>query len=166
MLSRKNLLTAALTSASLAALAMPTSAWAQTVTAEPNSTAECAEALQDATSPTPGAVISGSTQCGIGASAGQNAVAIGAGAAAVIEGTAIGHLAKAQGQSSVALGDGSVATLANTVSVGNASLKRRIVNVANGFGTFDAVNFGQLIDATKFVASNGGSNTTAAVAGR
>lgn len=47
----------------------------------------------------------------------------------------------------VALGANAKADRANTVSVGNATLQRQIVNVAAGTATTDAVNVGQLRDA-------------------
>ena len=47
------------------------------------------------------------------------------------------------GQNSVALGQYSVANQANTVSVGNSNLKRRITNVADGINPYDAVNMRQ-----------------------
>jgi autotransporter adhesin len=48
----------------------------------------------------------------------------------------------------VALGAGSVADQADTVSVGSAGSERRIVNVAPGVANTDAVNVGQLNQAT------------------
>ena len=67
MLNRKYLLAAALTSASLAALSMPTAAWAQD--ADPNATPECQEAIFDATSGTgvAGTTVPDALQCGVGA---------------------------------------------------------------------------------------------------
>lgn len=55
---------------------------------------------------------------------------------------------------SVALGSGSTATDANVVSVGNGTLNRRIVNLADAINTFDAVNLGQMQSYIK-PASNG-----------
>lgn len=46
--------------------------------------------------------------------------------------TAIGSQARAFGVSSVALGEFSVAVEANTVSIGDVSMERRIVNLAQG----------------------------------
>ena len=57
---------------------------------------------------------------------------------------ALGYGAKASGKNSVALGQGSLATADNTVSVGNVDNQRKIVNVAAGTDTTDAVNFGQI----------------------
>ncbi|MBN3723457.1 YadA-like family protein [Burkholderia sp. Ac-20379] len=61
-------------------------------------------------------------------------------------GTAIGEGAKvgSSAENSVALGNGSVASEANTVSVGAADSERRIVHVADGVNSTDAVNKGQL----------------------
>lgn len=58
--------------------------------------------------------------------------------------TALGYRAKATATGSVALGQGSVADQINTVSVGNENIQRRITNVADGFGQYDAVNMYQL----------------------
>jgi autotransporter adhesin len=58
--------------------------------------------------------------------------------------TAIGRLSSATAAGSVALGAGSVADQANTVSVGAVGAERRIVNVAAGTASTDAVNLGQL----------------------
>lgn len=59
-------------------------------------------------------------------------------------GTSIGVNASATGNNSVALGADSVASLANQVSVGNATNKRVISNVADGVEANDAVTVGQL----------------------
>jgi len=82
LITKKAYLAAALTSASLAALAMPTSAWAQ---ATPNVTDECAPAIEssaglnpEAFDPVTGAplnagdIIPDAVQCGIGATASGN----------------------------------------------------------------------------------------------
>jgi len=47
-------------------------------------------------------------------------------------------------ENSVALGQYSVASEANTISVGNDDLKRRITNIDDGINPYDAVNVGQL----------------------
>lgn len=58
---------------------------------------------------------------------------------------AIGRNAQASGGGSVVLGYGSSdGGLANVVSVGSATVKRRITNVAAGVANDDAVNLGQL----------------------
>jgi len=64
-------------------------------------------------------------------------------------GIAIGARSRvdAGGLNSVALGWSSVANEANTLSVGHASLQRRIVNVANGRNANDATTVGQLRSA-------------------
>ena len=59
-------------------------------------------------------------------------------------GTSVGVNASATGENSVALGADSVASLANQVSVGNATNKRIISNVADGVEANDAVTVGQL----------------------
>jgi autotransporter adhesin len=78
-----------------------------------------------------------------------NSVAIGADS--VVEanaknGTALGQGAsvKTGATNAVALGSGSVATEANTVSVGSVGNERRMVNVAPGVNSTDAVNVSQL----------------------
>lgn len=60
------------------------------------------------------------------------AIAIGGDTRAYIDGVALGYAASASAQGAVALGVRSVATETNTVSVGSASVRRRIVNVADG----------------------------------
>ncbi|WP_312235955.1 ESPR-type extended signal peptide-containing protein [Stenotrophomonas sp.] len=62
----------------------------------------------------------------------SGAMAIGGGARADYDGVALGHDAKATAIKSVALGRESIADQANTVSVGRSTLKRRIVNMADG----------------------------------
>lgn len=61
---------------------------------------------------------------------------------------ALGYQAQALGTNSVALGAGSVANRANSVSVGSAGQQRQITNVAPGTQATDAVNLGQLQQAT------------------
>lgn len=58
--------------------------------------------------------------------------------------TALGSGASATAAGSVALGQGSVAGEANTVSLGTPGNERRVVNVAPGTVSTDAVNVGQL----------------------
>ena len=82
-----------------------------------------------------------------GSSGWTGAIAIGGNSRAEYDGIAIGHEASTSANGTVALGRGSVASVANTVSVGNATSKRRIVNVANGdvnTTSTDAVNGRQL----------------------
>ena len=61
----------------------------------------------------------------------SGAVALGGNARAEYNGVAVGHHAKALAIGSVALGLNSEATESNSVSVGNSSTKRRVVNVAD-----------------------------------
>ncbi|HFK2922745.1 TPA: ESPR-type extended signal peptide-containing protein [Stenotrophomonas maltophilia] len=78
----------------------------------------------------------GGVAIGGGARAGSlgytGAIAIGGESRALTDGVALGYAASASAQGAVALGVRSVATEANTVSVGSASVRRRIVNVADG----------------------------------
>lgn len=77
----------------------------------------------------------GGVAIGGGARAGSlgytGAIAIGGESRALTDGVALGYAASASAQGAVALGVRSVATEANTVSVGSASVRRRIVNVAD-----------------------------------
>ncbi|HCB2339890.1 TPA: YadA-like family protein [Escherichia coli] len=95
---------------------------------------------------------------------GVNAIALGQGSYAGLEnGTAIGAQASAQGKNSVALGAGSVATDADTVSVGNTTAQRQIVNMAAGdisTTSTDAINGSQLYAISKSVADNLGGGAT------
>jgi hypothetical protein len=92
----------------------------------------------------------GNTAIGTGASAGiftgdKNDTAVGLNAVArESNSSAFGVGAQATKNGAVALGSGAIANLPNTVSVGSSSLRRRIVNVADGVNANDAVNFGQL----------------------
>lgn len=56
---------------------------------------------------------------------------------------------------SVALGSGSIAESPNLISVGNDTLKRRIINVADGVDDNDVVNVKQLNHALRMTGSNG-----------
>ncbi|MCV5472847.1 hypothetical protein OFN43_28690, partial [Escherichia coli] len=67
------------------------------------------------------------------------------------------------GKNSVALGAGSVATEADTVSVGNTTVQRKIVNMAKGdidTDSTDAINGSQLYAISKSVADNLGGGAT------
>jgi len=78
------------------------------------------------------------------------AIALGGRAYAEYDSIAIGYEARTSASSSIALGRGSLASERNTVSVGNASTKRKIVNVAEGAlnsASTDAVNGRQLLSA-------------------
>ncbi|RQT27235.1 ESPR-type extended signal peptide-containing protein, partial [Burkholderia cepacia] len=81
----------------------------------------------------------------------NNSVALGRGArvaatssANADDSVAIGSRAGVTASNAVALGADSVADTADTVSVGNASAQRRIVNLAAGTADTDAVNVSQL----------------------
>jgi autotransporter adhesin len=162
MLNRKNLLAAALTSASLAALTMPTSAWAQ---ATPNSVADCAVAVEstgtnpaatqfdpvtgdpilDPVTGDPVLVAAGdpipfSTQCGIGSTAS------GSGA------TALGNVSIADGAFSTAVGAGSFAIADRSIALGAGAFVAAVatdsVAIGNGSEAVDAltVSFGRKAD--------------------
>ena len=73
---------------------------------------------------------------------------------------ALGYQAQPLGTNNVALGAGSVANRPNSVSVGSASQQRQITNVAPGTQATDAVNLGQLQQATAGLL--GQANTYAA----
>ena len=82
-----------------------------------------------------------------GTKAADDSVAVGSGAKAYAEkGSAFGREAwvKNGATNSVAIGAWSEATEANTVSFGNTKTQRRLVNVAEGTATTDAVNLGQM----------------------
>ncbi len=67
-----------------------------------------------------------------GSSGWTGGVAIGGAATADYDGLALGYDAHVSANSAVALGRGSTASVANTVSVGSDTIKRKIVNVADG----------------------------------
>lgn len=73
--------------------------------------------------------IGGNAFAGTGGYSG--AIALGGNSRAEYSGIALGHHAKALANGSAAIGASSEATEANSVSVGNSSTKRRIVNVAD-----------------------------------
>ena len=114
---------------------------------------------------------SGSSSVAIGslaAAASQHSLAFGdrAGVAATsAAGIALGREAKVQANAgkAVALGTESIATVANTVSVGNAALKRKIVNVGDGLvaaGSSEAVTGNQLNTTnTNVTAATNTANT-------
>ena len=84
------------------------------------------------------------------------AIALGGKSRAEYDGVAIGYEASTSANGTVALGRGSVASEANTVSVGNAGTKRRIVNVADGnvnATSTDVVN-GRQLNAVRTDARN------------
>ncbi len=77
--------------------------------------------------------------------------------AAGTNGVALGDQAQALGDNSVALGAGSVANRPNSVSVGSATQQRQITNVGPGTAPTDAVNLGQLDQATSGILSQANS---------
>ncbi len=101
-----------------------------------------------------GVAIGGNARAGVNGYGGP--VAIGGFATAEYDGLALGYQASALAGGSVALGRGSVANAANVVSVGNDTLKRRIVNVADGnlaAASGDAVNGRQLFATNQNVTT-------------
>ncbi|HDS0949528.1 TPA: YadA-like family protein [Stenotrophomonas maltophilia] len=82
-----------------------------------------------------------------GTSGWTGAIALGGKSRAEYDALAIGYEAKAYSSGSIALGRGSIANEGNTVSVGNSTTKRRVVNVADGVlssSSTDAVTGKQL----------------------
>lgn len=76
---------------------------------------------------------------------------------------ALGERAKASHRNAVALGAGSTTSASDQVSVGNASLKRKVVNVADAAlsaGSSEAVTGRQLFATAQQVAENTGVLTT------
>jgi len=106
-----------------------------------------------------------------GSSGWTGAIALGGESLAEYDGVAVGYGAKTSAIGTVALGRGSLATEANTVSVGSASVKRRVVNVADAglnSTSSDAVTGKQLYatnsNVTKAQAAADGAKTTATAA--
>src|SRR5471032_949501 len=99
-----------------------------------------------------------------GVAVGSNAKALAAstssfGALAVssgVQSTALGSHATATGVASTAIGMNALADRDNTVSIGNATTQRQLVQVARGTQTNDAVNVSQL---TPLVSALGGDAT-------
>ncbi|EOK1557970.1 YadA-like family protein [Escherichia coli] len=108
-----------------------------------------------------------------------NAIAMGAESKAAENATAVGTNAEANGLNSIALGSGSIADVdntialgnqsqavaagADTVSVGNTTAQRQIVNMAAGdisTTSTDAINGSQLYAISKSVADNLGGGAT------
>jgi autotransporter adhesin len=117
----------------------------------------------------------GATAVGIGSIAiGGNAVAdstggshaamaIGSDSMAGTQATALGPGATASAANSVSLGTLSVADRVGTVSVGNATNKRQIVNVAAGTQANDAVNVTQLQNVTTLLGGGAKINSDGTV---
>lgn len=106
-----------------------------------------------------------------GSSGWTGAIALGGESRAEYDGVAVGYGAKTSANGTVALGRGSLATEANTVSVGSASVKRRVVNVADArlnSTSSDAVTGKQLYatnsNVTKAQTAADGAKTTATAA--
>ncbi|MFT4432749.1 ESPR-type extended signal peptide-containing protein [Caballeronia sp. 15715] len=87
------------------------------------------------------------------------ALAIGSDSRASTKATALGPGATASALDTVALGTLSVADRQGTVSVGNATTKRQIVNVAAGTQAYDGVNVTQLQNVTTLLG--GGAKVNA-----
>ncbi|WP_312705516.1 ESPR-type extended signal peptide-containing protein [Stenotrophomonas lactitubi] len=84
------------------------------------------------------------------------AIAIGGSASSEYDGISVGYGAKAAASGSIALGSHSLANEANSISVGNGSIKRRIVNLADArlsTTSTDAVTGKQLNSTNGNVAS-------------
>jgi len=114
---------------------------------------------------------------GISTTAGQYGVAVGQGAAANGWGSvAMGSGSSSDGSYGVALGPGAkvediatgavalgrnaVASQANTVSVGNGTVNRKVVNMAAGTAATDAVNVSQLQSTLDAIGGGARINTT------
>ncbi|WP_240201606.1 YadA-like family protein [Pseudomonas sp. PDNC002] len=120
----------------------------------------------------PGAKTSGTNAVALGNTsnaAGNRAISIGSGSSVDVNADssiALGRVSSATASDAVALGYQSLADRATTVSVGNATKQRQIVNMAAGTQGTDAVNVSQL---SPLVTAMGGgaafNSTTGAVTG-
>ena len=105
------------------------------------------------------ATVDGLNSTAVGSSAqvqGDNSSAFGSQAKVVAnKAVAVGQGTRVLAENSVALGQGSVVDRGeiNTVSVGNATTKRRVTNVADGINAHDAVNVKQLNEVKSSVDS-------------
>ena len=105
------------------------------------------------------ATVDGRNSTAVGSSAqvqGDNSSAFGSQAKIVAnKAVAVGQGTRVLAENSVALGQGSVVDRGeiNTVSVGNATTKRRVTNVADGINAHDAVNVKQLNEVKSSVDS-------------
>ena len=105
------------------------------------------------------ATVDGRNSTAVGSSAqvqGDNSSAFGSQAKVVTnKAVAVGQGTRVLAENSVALGQGSVVDRGeiNTVSVGNATTKRRVTNVADGINAHDAVNVKQLNEVKSSVDS-------------
>lgn len=80
-------------------------------------------------------------------------------------GTAIGGLATVTATNSVALGYSSAANRDNTVSIGNATTQRQIVNMAAGTQATDAVNVSQLKSSVEALGGDATMNADGTIKG-
>ena len=105
------------------------------------------------------ATVDGRNSTAVGSSAqvqGDNSSAFGSQTKVVAnKAVAVGQGTRVLAENSVALGQGSVVDRGeiNTVSVGNATTKRRVTNVADGINAHDAVNVKQLNEVKSSVDS-------------
>ena len=105
------------------------------------------------------ATVDGRNSTAVGSSAqvqGDNSSAFGSQAKVVAnKAVAVGQGTRVLAENSVALGQGSVVDRGeiNTVSVGNATTKRRVTNVADGINAHDVVNVKQLNEVKSSVDS-------------
>nr|NYT98555.1 hemagluttinin domain-containing protein [Stenotrophomonas sp. SbOxS2] len=106
-----------------------------------------------------GAVVAESAESGFALGVGSNVYAK--------EGVAFGALSRvvAGADGAVALGSYSVATEENTVSVGNSSVKRRLVNLDRGVSDHDATTIAQLNEALAGLGGGAGLDALGNVVG-
>ncbi|RTY06876.1 hemagluttinin domain-containing protein [Stenotrophomonas geniculata] len=106
-----------------------------------------------------GAVVAESAESGFALGVGSNVYAK--------EGVAFGALSRvvAGADGAVALGSYSIATEANTVSVGNGSVKRRLVNLDRGISDHDATTIAQLNEALAGLGGGAGLDAFGNVVG-
>ncbi|MFG6087259.1 ESPR-type extended signal peptide-containing protein [Stenotrophomonas indicatrix] len=106
-----------------------------------------------------GAVVAESAESGFALGVGSNVYAK--------EGVAFGALSRvvAGADGAVALGSYSVATEENTVSVGNSSVKRRLVNLDRGISDHDATTITQLNEALAGLGGGAGVDALGNVVG-
>lgn len=106
-----------------------------------------------------GAVVAEAAERGFALGVGSNVYAK--------EGVAFGALSRvvAGADGAVALGSYSIATEANTVSVGNSSVKRRLVNLDRGISDHDATTIAQLNEALAGLGGGAGLDALGNVVG-
>ena len=91
------------------------------------------------------------------------ALAIGSDSRAITQSTVVGPGATATASNTVVLGTYSIGDRAGTVSVGSASNKRQIVNVAAGTQDTDVVNVNQLQSVTSLLGGDATLNADGTV---